>query len=61
MDGRELRRWMLGQPRLASVPVLVLSAQKPSDEASLMADAVLVKSVGMPHLLAAMSRALTRR
>ncbi|MCO5167968.1 MAG: response regulator [Planctomycetes bacterium] len=62
MDGWALRTHLLADPALASIPVVVFTAHgvTPEAAASLRADALLRKPVGLQELLDALARVLAR-
>jgi two-component system, chemotaxis family, chemotaxis protein CheY len=60
MDGRVFRREMLARPRLAGIPVIVLTAEGPTEHnaAELQAPECLVKPMALEALLDAVARYL---
>jgi CheY-like chemotaxis protein len=55
MNGFEFRAEQLRDARLAAIPVVVITAGRPSNASSLNAKAVLTKPLGMFELLALVS------
>jgi DNA-binding response OmpR family regulator len=57
MDGRTFRKLQLAEPRLASVPTVVLTGAPLTDvdDATLRADDYLLKPVGREHLVSVVS------
>jgi len=56
MSGWEFRRRQLADPRLAGVPVVVMTATTTLDEAAIQADDLLRKPLSLPSLLALVRR-----
>ena len=59
MDGRQFRREQVKEPRLAKIPVIVVSAL--SDQTDIDANEIFIKPVEVDILLAAIDRYCRRR
>jgi CheY-like chemotaxis protein len=60
MSGWEFRRRQLADPRLAGLPVVVMSATQTLDQAAIHADALLQKPLSFASLLATVERYVSR-